>query len=297
MTGENGSIQIHSFKEAPRRVVSLVPSMTESLIDLGMGSALVGLTEYCRPGEAYQGVPRVGGTRTVDVEAVRALNPELVIANQEENPRSVVEALEQAGLRVWVTFPRSVAAAIDILWVLARLFRSAQAGLYIKTIEDTLTWTALASESIQPMRTFCPIWYDEHPQFGVWMMSFNSNTYAHDLLQKCGGQNVFASRERRYPLAADLGHGQEEEANERDRRYPRLALAEILESQPDLILLPDEPFSFEAEHQASMEQLLAETPALRAGRVRRIDGRLLTWHGTRLAHALRSLPEMLQDVT
>jgi ABC-type hemin transport system substrate-binding protein len=295
MTGGNGHTSLLSFAQAPRRVVSLVPSMTETLFDLGAGGAVVGITEFCRPPEedrARLGV--VGGTKSVDVQAVIDLKPDLVVANQEENTREAVEALEAAGMPVWVTFPRSVDDAVQVLWAVVRLFRLTHAQSKIQTLELTMTWTARAAAAETPVRVFVPIWEGEGDGRSRWWMTFNRSTYVHDVLAVCGAWNVFADRDRRYPLAADLGQAPEEVQGERDTRYPRVTSQEIVERSPDLILLPSEPYAFNESDVLRMAETLRGCPAADRGRIRTIDGSLLTWHGTRLGRALAELPALIR---
>ena len=293
MAGGNGHSSLLLFRSAPQRVVSLVPSMTDSLIDLGVADSLVGVTDFCRiPAELDSRLVRVGGTRSADAERIRSLEPEVVLANQEENERALVERLEQAGLRVWVTFPRSVREAMDVLWKLLDLYRLPQAAPRLQVLEATLDWTERASAETQRPRVFCPIWYEQAPDGEPYWMTFNQGTFAHDVLWACGGENVFAARERRYPLEADLGRGAAEESGGRDTRYPCLSLAEVQAADPEVILLPDEPYPFDAAQEDVLCRALARSPAVRTGRVHRVDGTLLTWHGTRLGRALGDLPRL-----
>ncbi len=126
-------------------------------------------------------------------------------------------------------------------------------------------------------------------------MTFNYQTYSNDVLAKVGGMNVFAGRQRKYPLEADLGSAEAEEPGDRDTRYPRVTLDEIIEAQPEVILLPSEPYAFDESHKTQIEEWLSETPAVESGRVFLIDGSLLTWHGTRLARAVSELPSYLRE--
>jgi ABC-type Fe3+-hydroxamate transport system substrate-binding protein len=285
---ENGHRIVHTFHSPPKRVVSLVPSMTESLCDLGFGEALVGITDYCvHPAGKLEGLPRLGGPKNPRVEDIIALQPELVLANWEENTRHSVEALEAAGVRVWVTFPQTVRQALDVLWVLADLFHSGLAAARIESLEIGLEWAQKAAQQRPPIRYFCPIWHEKTAAGRPWWMTFNQQTYPHDLLQALGGENVFAARQRRYPLEADLGLAEPQDAKERDTRYPRLSLDEVRQAAPELILLPDEPYNFSESHKEELQALLAGTPALQ------LDGSLITWHGTRLSKALQVLPELL----
>jgi ABC-type hemin transport system substrate-binding protein len=277
------------FGHAPQRVVSLVPSITESLFEFGLGARLVGVTDYCRYPEAATRLPKVGGTKNPDLAAIKKLLPELIIVNQEENPRSVAEALEAAGFRVWVTFPRTVRGAIDVLWDMVRLFDIPQQGQTLSVLEMTYEWASLAAENTPPIRAFCPIWREP------WM-TFNHDTYIHDLLRICGAENVCADWERRYPLAADLGAAPEAEPPaERDTRYPRLTLDELNDHPPELILLPSEPYAFTDADRAAFEPY-AHWPAAQNNRIVCVDGSLLTWHGTRLARALADLPALIQNL-
>lgn len=291
MSGGNGYSPILTFAKPPERVVSLVPSATDSLFALGAGRYLVGVTDFCRPPkEALDRLSRVGGTKSPAVEAILKLKPELVIANQEENSRQTVEALEAAGIKVWVTFPRSVDEALRMLWILIRLFDVPQSAPILKTLEVTLAWQDQAVTQRPLVRTFSPIWQEQTSDGGCWWMTFNRDTYAHSVLGHCGGANVFADRLRRYPLEADLGQIPAEDAGERDTRYPRVALPEVLEAAPEVVLLPSEPFAFTPEDAVRFQALLADTPAARNQRIHLVDGSLLTWHGTRLAKALAELP-------
>lgn len=294
LTRYDSEAVILAYDRPPTRVVSLVPSMTETFFDMGIGQMLVGVTDFCKPPETAGELVRVGGSKSPDIDAILGLDPELVIVNQEETSKAAVEALEQAGMKVWLTFPRSTLDALDLLWTVVKLFRLGDQAKSVETLARTLDWTEKATTGRLAIPTFVPIWQDEKESVGPWFMTFNYQTYAHDVLAKCGGMNVFAGRVRRYPLDADLGLADFEDPGERDTRYPRITVEEIVQAEPEIILLPSEPFEFEAGHQAQIEDLLAETPAVSAGRVHLVDGSLLTWHGTRLAKALAELPSYLR---
>jgi ABC-type Fe3+-hydroxamate transport system substrate-binding protein len=109
---------------------------------------------------------------------------------------------------------------------------------------------------------------------------------------QAGGVNVFADRDRRYPLEADLGQVSAQPPGRRDTRYPRVTRAEILAADPELILLPSEPFAYAPPNVVEMLDLFADTSAARSGRVHLVDGSLITWFGIRLGLALRELPSI-----
>jgi len=291
----NGLWLPHHFENPPKRVLSLVPSLTESLFELGFGEAVVGVTDYCvHPAEQLVGMPRVGGPKNPRVDEIIALQPELVLVNWEENTRRTVEGLEAAGILVWVTFPKTIREALDLLWILAGVFHSSLAAARVESLEIALDWAQQAAQQRSPIRYFCPIWYEKTTVGLSWWMTFNRYTYSHDLLQTVGGENVFSNRERRYPLEADLGLAEPQDPDRWDTRYPRLSLDEIRLSNPELILLPNEPYAFSNDDQDELIAQLADTQAVQGGRVYPIDGSLITWHGTRLAKALQELPILFE---
>jgi ABC-type Fe3+-hydroxamate transport system substrate-binding protein len=246
------------------------------------------------------GLPKVGGTKNPDVATILALAPDLVIANWEENREEDAAALHAAGVPVWVTFPCSAREALNLLWAMIRLFDVPQAGHSLAALERSLEVTSLAAADVPPARVFCPIWREPRTADGpaAWWMTANRATYLHDVLRVCGGENVFAARKRRYPLAADLDperHAADAPDLGRDTRYPRVSPAEVAAAAPDVILLPSEPYPFNT---ADCEAWAAwpDVPAVRHGRIHLVDGSALTWAGTRLALALAELPALLFPV-
>ncbi|MBI1259449.1 MAG: ABC transporter substrate-binding protein [Chloroflexi bacterium] len=275
----------------PQRVVSLVPSVTESLFELGVGDCLIGITDYCvYPAQEVARLPRMGGTKNPNIEQIIALQPDLVIVNQEENRKEDAEALKAAGIAVWVTYPRTVRDAFNLLWAIMDLFDEPSMVERVRAMEWTCDW--LERMEYEPAcKVFVPIWYEP-------LMTFNADTYAHDLLRVCGGENVFAERERLFPLKADLGEADalapdDPRIAERDTRYPRVTFAEIEAAQPDVVLLPSEPFEFNQTHVEIFAAL--DIPAARTKKIHLVDGSLLTWHGTRVGRALNSIPSLLCD--
>jgi len=148
----------------PRRIVSLVPSDTFNVAALGCASALVGRTDYCDlPPETVAALPSVGGTKSPRVDDVAALEPDLVLANQEENTRGALEALAQRGLRVYVCFPKRVADGLRHLATLARLLgvdADAQVRDLIRRGYTEHRDAEQARAAHPPLRIFCPIWMD-----------------------------------------------------------------------------------------------------------------------------------------
>lgn len=292
-------------RRAPQRIVSLVPSLSESLVALGLVGRLVGVTEYCvEPPGAFASLPRVGGTKDADVAAILALEPDLVIANREENTARVVRQLAEAGVDVWVTYPRTVREGAGLLRALAGL--GAEAEVSARVVEPVFRAIERAEAMREsdrkagraPVRVFCPIWRDP------WM-AVGADTYAHDLIELCGGANVFA--ELHEPDLGEVGRGRGRSAvagsarvgsgrvgrdpGRSNRRYPIVTLEEIERAQPEIVLLPSEPYAFSEADRAAFAGL--DCPAVRAARIDLIDGTLLTWYGPRIAEAIRGLGQRL----
>ena len=253
----------------PRRIVSLVPSLTEALFELGLGGRLVGVTEWCaHPAQGVAPLAKVGGTKNPDIGAILALRPDLVIANREENRRSDVEQLESAGIHVWVTHPRTVRDGVELLGSLAELGAPEERRRAVVDPAEAALARAEQQRFERRVRFVCPIWRDP------WMV-VGDDTYAHDLLTLCGGENVFA------------GVGQ--------RRYPRVTLEEIEAASPELILLPDEPYAF--GHRDAQELRALDVPAAQAGHIHLIDGTLVSWYGPRILRAIDTLCGLIAGAT
>ena len=286
--------QMPRWDDPPRRVVSLVPSVTESLFALGFGGAVVGITDFCtRPTSELAALMRVGGPKFPHLEIIADLKPDLVIAGQEETDQLVVEALTGMDIPVWVVFPKSVDDGMFFLRQLLGLFHTDKVVAQINGLQIGVDYARAAADSMPQTRYFCPVWMDAHQ--GVdWWMTFNQDTYTSDVLSLFGGINSFAGRERQHPLKADLGLAESEPAGDRDIRYPRVTAGEVISAQPELILLPDEPYKFSLEDRSVLEHALADTPAVKNKKVFDIDGSLISWYGVRIAEALRTLPEFFQ---
>ena len=294
-----GNLPDLKLTAAPQRVVSLVPSVTGSLFDLGLGGRVVGVTDYCvYPPAGVAALPKVGGTKNPDCGQILALRPDLVLANWEENQRATVETLQTAGVPVWVSFPRTVRGALDLLWALIGLFEAPHLGRALDALERSVEW-AEAATAAEPVPVFCPIWREPAAEAGpaAWWMTVNQATYVHDVLRLCGAANVFAGRERRYPLAADLDSAAPAEppAPGRDTRYPRVTPAEVAALAPRVILLPSEPYLFGLADLAAFDPW-PEMPAVASGRIHLVDGSALTWPGTRLGAALADLPALIHSL-
>ncbi len=250
----DGLGRVVSLPAPARRVVSLVPSTTESLAVLGRGDLVVGRTRWCvHPRPWVDDVPVVGGTKSPDLAAVAALAPDLILANQEENRPALWEPLA-AIAPLYVAWPRTVDEALeDLRRTGALVGADATADAWCARIGAE---RARVVDAARPFRYAYLVWREP------WMAA-GDDTYIAALLGEAGGVNVLAGREE---------------------RYPAVTVDELVAAAPDVVLLPSEPYPFTEEHAADLGPL--------APRARLVDGELLCWHGTRMAAGFPYLGEL-----
>ncbi len=255
-----------TVRQRPERIVSLVPSLTEALFAFGLEQEVVGVTRFCvEPRRGVAGKTKVGGTKALDVAKIRALKPDLVVASAEENSPGDVAQLIDYGFPVFVTLVTSIESAIELLRQLAAITgTTAAARPIIQGVKETLAFVEGAGVGREPVRVFCPIWRNPY-------MTCGRGTYMHDVITVCGGRNVFG---------------------ERLESYPRLELAEMAALDPQVILLPDEPYRFTKRHKADFKAF-AEVTAVKNGHIFLIDGKTLTWYGPRIAQSLSEVKRLL----
>ncbi|MXY86866.1 MAG: ABC transporter substrate-binding protein [Chloroflexi bacterium] len=248
-----------------REVVSLVPSFTELVCSMRLASRLVGVTRFCvEPADVVAPIRKVGGTKNPDIDRIIRLEPQLVLANREENNEEDVAALRAAGLNVYVGDVRTAEEAHDEIDRVGRLL----GGISLK-IGESIKESLEEQEHVQRLRprvrAAALIWRNPY-------MAASGDTYIGDLLRVSGAINV----------CEDSGHG----------RYPRLSLTELVELDPEVILLPSEPYRFRERH---AEELLAQQgmSAGRNGHVYLCDGQNLTWWGVRTGAAIQEVSGLL----
>jgi ABC-type Fe3+-hydroxamate transport system substrate-binding protein len=239
-----------------RRVVSLVPSLTESIAATAPG-LLVGATDWCTHPPGLD-VIRVRGTKNPDVAAVIALQPDLVVANAEENRDQDLAELRAAGLAVWVTAPQTLDEAFTSL---ANMLQACELSPpdWLGRAERAWAPSRDGNETEVRRRAFVPIW--RRP----WM-SLGSGTFAGDVLSRLGVDHVYsADRER----------------------YPRVTLDDVRRREPDLVVLPDEPYAFTIDEGAEVFGDWGIPVA-------HVSGRHLTWYGPSLVEARELLANQLR---
>ena len=233
------------------RIVSLCPSLTELVFDLGRGAELVGVTEYCvHPRGQVERVERVGGTKDPKVARIAELRPDLVLVNQEENRREDAEALAAAGVRCHNTFPKSAwDTAAMVRSIGAALERRDEAERIAVDIEQRADRVLCASAGKREVTWAYLIWRKPY-------MTVNRDTFVDALLSLAGGRNVFAAL---------------------PERYAQVTPRELGASKPERVFLCTEPFPFEPAH---ADELARAAKLPRASFVI-ANGEYLSWHGSR----------------
>ncbi|MET0619565.1 MAG: helical backbone metal receptor [Thermoanaerobaculia bacterium] len=242
----------------PLRVVSLCPSITETIVAIGGLKTIAGVTRYCtRPSGMLWGVPRVGGTKSPNIPRILDLKPDLVFANAEENRKEDVEALRAEGIEVDVTLPKTVREVPRAIrqWG-RRLATEGEANALADRIDEAIRKLA----ERPPAATFLyAYWIWKDP----WM-TISDDTYVADLIRLAGGVNVYGSEKTRYPTTT-----------------PREAVGR----RPDVHVFPSEPFPFsEEKHGPATEQLFG-----RESRRRFVPGDDYCWHGVRTLEGLKAV--------
>lgn len=236
-----------TFTYPPRRIVSLVPSQTELLFDLGLESEVVGITKFCiHPDRWYREKTRVGGTKNPDLLKIRELKPDLIICNKEENEITSLNELAKE-FPVWISDIKNLGDACRMISTVGEMTkRSAEAQKIISGIHGVFQ-NHLDHQG--QIRCAYLIWNDP-------IMTINSDTFIHDMLARCGLKNIFG----------DLAGS----------RYPIISADELKAADPELLLLSSEPFPFKEEHRSYFKQILPDCD------IRLTDGEMMSWYGTRL---------------
>lgn len=229
---------------SPQRIISLVPSQTELLFDLRLDDRVVGITKFCvHPNKWFRTKTRVGGTKQLNFECIRALKPDLIIANKEENNKEDIEQLSK-DFPVWISDMDDLVSALEMIRLIGEVTNTDISELLLE-IEHGFQQL----KSVHPpKRTLYLIWKGPY-------MTAGSRTFIHDIMNRCGLQNAVSNS-----------------------RYPELSEQEIVELNPELVLLSSEPYPFAEKHIPELQQLLPNAD------IKLVDGEMFSWYGSRLKH-------------
>lgn len=243
--------------ERPQRIISLVPSQTELLIDLGLGNRLVGRTKFCiHPAEQLANIAIIGGTKNFRLEQIDALAPDLIIGNKEENYEEGIAILAEK-YPVLMSDIYTLPDALQMIQMVgAATGTEPQAADLVQKIEQEFS---VLTKPAAPKRVLYLIWKNPY-------MAAGGNTFISDMISRMGWYNVLGDTER----------------------YPQLSDAQIQALQPDIILLSSEPYPFNlAKDAPDLERLYP------LAKVLLVDGEMFSWYGSRLRFAQRYLASLL----
>ncbi len=227
-----------------RKIVSLVPSQTELLIDLGLGDFLVGRTKFCiHPKGRIDTISVIGGTKNLNIDKIISLRPDIIIGNKEENRKEDIEVLEKL-FPIWMSDVNSLQDALLMIDSLSDLLGKKVEG---KTLIEKIRQGFKSIPQFPPMRILYLIW--QKPYIGV-----AKDAFINDILTRTGFDNVLKEQSR----------------------YPELTDNEIIELKPQVIFLSSEPYPFKEKHQKYLHGIVPDSKVIL------VDGEMFSWYGSRL---------------
>ena len=251
----NNTIELNAF---PKRIISLVPSQSELLWDLGLREELVGITKFCiHPKELHQSVTHIGGTKTLNIDKIRLLKPDVIIGNKEENEQTQIEALQKE-FKVWMS---------DIYTLDDSLSMIEGIGELVTKNAEAKKITALINSSFEKLQQT-----HQTVLYFIWKKPYmvaGRATFIGHLLEKIGLKNGIT----------DI-----------NSRYPTLSLEDIISLNPELIFLSSEPYPFKEMHVKELQKQLPNT------RILIVDGELFSWYGSRLTHSVTYFNELIENI-
>jgi ABC-type Fe3+-hydroxamate transport system substrate-binding protein len=243
----------------PKRIISVVPSQTELLFYLGLDKEIIGITKFCiHPAEKFKSTTKVGGTKQLNIDQIKDLKPDLIIANKEENEQSQIETL-MGICPVWISDISNLDGAYDMIEGIGALVdRETGAKRLIGEIKKQFTQLNIRQQNL---RAAYLIWRKPY-------MAAGKGTFIDDMLQRCGLINAF-----------DKG------------RYPEVTEQTLIAARPDVVLLSTEPYPFSQKHVAEFKLMLPNATVLL------VDGELFSWYGSRLLHAPTYFKQLIENIT
>jgi ABC-type Fe3+-hydroxamate transport system substrate-binding protein len=244
--------------QPPSRIVSLVPSITELLSDLELDEAIAGITKFCiHPEHIFRSRLRVGGTKKVDHEKIIQLNPDLILANKEENTKDDIESLEK-NYPVWISDVNSLEDALEMIRSIGDITARREQA---EAMNDSISNKFKALRPLNGARVLYLIWKDPY-------MAAGANTFIDDMLKWCGFSNILHDK----------------------LRYPEISITELNELHPDVVLLSSEPYPFNEKHITEMSEVFPDSKIIT------VDGTYFSWYGSRLLDAPEYFDSLLTQL-
>ena len=246
----------------PKRIISIVPSQTELLFEMGLNEEIIGITKFCiHPAAQFKVKTKVGGTKKLNIELIRSLQPDLIIGNMEENTKEDIELLSKE-FPVWMSDIYTLEEAMTTITQIGALVDREPEASYLNFLINAgfTDLQTLALEQGIDKRIAYLIWKDPY-------MAAGNNTFINDILVKNGLTNVI-----------------------KESRYPEISLKELADLKPELIFLSSEPYPFREKH---IEELKAAIPT---AKIMLIDGEMFSWYGSRLVKAVQYLFQLQKEL-
>jgi ABC-type Fe3+-hydroxamate transport system substrate-binding protein len=255
---------MHSFEIAPKRIVSLVPSQTELLYDLGLEESIVGITKFCVHPFHFKSTKKViGGTKKVHFEKIRLLQPDIIIANKEENTKDIVEELSKI-CPVWVT---------DIITIEDNLKMISDFGILFNKRTEAQKWIDKTNFALADFKQFVRNKFRKEVAYFIWAnpyMVAGNNTFINEMLKLNNFHNIYENREE---------------------RYPEVIIQKMrIQGDPDLVLLSSEPFPFSDEHAFELGRFTHHA------KIVFVDGEMFSWYGSRLIKSFEYFKKIHQNI-
>lgn len=251
-----------TFNYPPKRIVSIVPSQTELLFDLGLDQEIVGITKFCiHPIEKFASKEKIGGTKKLLIEKIQALNPDLIIGNKEENLQSDIELLERE-FPIWMSDIYNLEDATESISKIGDLVDRQPEAAYLNHLITTgfTDLQTLAAQNQIHKKAVYLIWKEPY-------MIAGKKTFINDVMTKVGLENLV-----------------------KDLRYPQITLDELKTLNCELLLLSSEPYPFKQSDVAEIQSALPNTKILL------VDGEMFSWHGSRLVKAVQYFFEFQKEL-
>ncbi len=237
-----------SLFKIPERIISIVPSQTELLFDLGMEKEVIGITRFCvHPDEWFRTKIKVGGTKHLNIDIIHQLQPDLIIANKEENEKEQIEELQKY-YPVWISDVRNLHDAYQMIEQVGIITNREQSANEI-IIRIKENFAQLKTRNAKPETCYL-IWQKPY-------MTIGNDTFIHSMMEVAGFENIFSDK----------------------KRYPEITIDELLTANCQLLLLCSEPFPFKEKH---AEEIKAQGFN---GQILLVDGEMFSWYGSRLLKA------------
>ena len=250
-----------SIKNFPQRIISLVPSQTELLFDLGLEKEVIGITKFCvHPNAWFRNKERIGGTKKINFEKIKALQPDLIIGNKEENQKDQIEELMKH-YPVWMSDIKNLDDALEMITSVGEITNTKEkANPIASEIKNRFEKFSLLTSHFSLSETAYFIWKKPY-------MVAGSGTFIDSMLQQCGFKNVFEKT-----------------------RYPEINEEQIRAANPQLILLSSEPYPFKEKDVEEFKKICPDAKVLI------VDGEIFSWYGSRLLHAPAYFEALLKSL-